>query len=322
MPESTHSLCTIMIPTFNQASFLKKAIDSALAQDYPDLEIIVGNDCSTDATIELLASYDDPRLKCITHPKNIGRVANYHDILYNKASGKWVLNLDGDDFLLDSHYISAAVRAGESNDAILLVFADRYEMKDPIPEIPYTDNSRNAEVRYFDGLEYLLSWPRKGERIHHLTTLYLREKAIETGFYTENIISSDYESLFRLLPFGLIAYIPVKAAVWRHHESNASVLKSSKSKIEDLLCFESIAEYVSGKAPALRKKMMKWMIKNISNKYYGFLLNSFRNNNFSALHFIDKEIDEKYPALRFRLCINPLTWIKIVYHMIGNKTHK
>ena len=54
---------TIMIPTFNQAAFIGEAIDSALAQTYSNLEIIVGDDASTDATPQILAKITDSRFE-------------------------------------------------------------------------------------------------------------------------------------------------------------------------------------------------------------------------------------------------------------------
>ena len=55
MTETIKPKVTIMIPTFNQAAFIGEAIGSALAQTYSNLEIIVGDDASTDATPEILA---------------------------------------------------------------------------------------------------------------------------------------------------------------------------------------------------------------------------------------------------------------------------
>ena len=56
MTETAGPKVTIMIPTFNQAEFIGEAINSALAQTYLNLEIIVGDDASTDATPTILAS--------------------------------------------------------------------------------------------------------------------------------------------------------------------------------------------------------------------------------------------------------------------------
>ena len=66
---------TIMIPTYNQAVFIREAVDSALAQTYSNLEVIVGDDASTDGTQEIVAKINDPRLKYVRNVCNLGRVA-------------------------------------------------------------------------------------------------------------------------------------------------------------------------------------------------------------------------------------------------------
>ncbi len=48
---------TIMIPTYNQAKYISKAIESALSIDYQNLEVIVSDDCSTDNTKEVVSKY-------------------------------------------------------------------------------------------------------------------------------------------------------------------------------------------------------------------------------------------------------------------------
>ncbi len=320
MKVSSDPLCSIIIPTFNQAEYLARTIDSALAQDYPNLEVLVGNDCSTDATAGIISKYEDKRLKYFNHARNIGRVANYHDLLYTQASGKWVLNLDGDDFLLDTHYISAAVSIAESVPDMVIVFADRFEKEDPVPYLPYTNGSMQAQPVFFEGMEYLLSWPRKKQRIHHLTALYSREKALSIGFYTANIVSSDYESLFRLMGLGKIAYLPIPVAVWRHHEKNASANKNTGEKVADLAVFGSIAGFITAKYPHMEKRISRWVTKNIARKYYGFLLNAFKTKDFIDLRVLDGKIDSSYPGIRRRVLLNPITWIKIAVHLIRSST--
>jgi len=78
---------TIMIPTYNQSAFILNAINSALDQNYPNLEVIVGDDASTDTTSEILKTIDDSRLKIVRNTFNLGRVGNYRNLLYNHASG-------------------------------------------------------------------------------------------------------------------------------------------------------------------------------------------------------------------------------------------
>jgi glycosyltransferase involved in cell wall biosynthesis len=54
---------SVVIPTYNRAHFLGKAVDSVLGQTYEDFEIIVIDNNSTDNTTALLRSYNDPRIR-------------------------------------------------------------------------------------------------------------------------------------------------------------------------------------------------------------------------------------------------------------------
>ena len=66
-------LVSVIIPTYNRASTLPRAIKSVLNQDYENLELIVVDDASTDETAEVLSRIDDPRMRVIVHDHNKGR---------------------------------------------------------------------------------------------------------------------------------------------------------------------------------------------------------------------------------------------------------
>ena len=57
------ALVSIIMPTYNQAEYIKAAIDSVFAQSYPIFELIVIDNYSTDATSNVVHSYHDPRIK-------------------------------------------------------------------------------------------------------------------------------------------------------------------------------------------------------------------------------------------------------------------
>src|SRR6516225_6395200 len=98
---------TIMIPTFNQVNVVSSALKSALAQDYPNLEVVVSDDGSTDGTEYLIKKYSsERRLQFFKNSTNMGRVANYRNALYHYAQGEWVINLDGDDYFTDNRFVS------------------------------------------------------------------------------------------------------------------------------------------------------------------------------------------------------------------------
>lgn len=86
---------SVIIPTYNRLTMLKEAVDSVLAQDFEDLELIVVDDGSTDGTFEEMRSYGG-RVKLLQHPHNKGvSAARNRGILH--ARGKYIALLDSDD---------------------------------------------------------------------------------------------------------------------------------------------------------------------------------------------------------------------------------
>lgn len=88
------SSVSILVPTYNRRDYLKQCVDSLLATTVP-CEIIVSDNASTDGTAELMAGYDDPRLRYIRQPENTGGLNNYNFLL--RAATKEYVCLFGDD---------------------------------------------------------------------------------------------------------------------------------------------------------------------------------------------------------------------------------
>jgi glycosyltransferase involved in cell wall biosynthesis len=89
-------LVSCIIPTFNRAHVLERAVQSVLNQTYCDLECIVVDDASTDETHALLEKIYDPRLKLIRLEKNRG-VSAARNCGAREARGQWLAFLDSDD---------------------------------------------------------------------------------------------------------------------------------------------------------------------------------------------------------------------------------
>jgi len=87
---------TVVIPTFNSARFLREAVDSALAQTVPPMEVIVIDDGSTDNTPEIMAAYaSDPRVRYLRQ-KNAGQSSARNNGI-RAAQGEFIAFLDADD---------------------------------------------------------------------------------------------------------------------------------------------------------------------------------------------------------------------------------
>lgn len=90
-------LVTVAIATYNRAELLSGAIDSALSQTYPNIEVVIVNDGSEDDTPAVLAPYeDDSRFVIVHHQENKG-VGGAKDRTVTEASGDFIAFLDDDD---------------------------------------------------------------------------------------------------------------------------------------------------------------------------------------------------------------------------------
>lgn len=93
-------LFSILIPTYNNEKTIVKAIESALNQDYNDeYEIVIVNNASTDSTLSILESFNDPRIRVITNIATVHMYEN-HNICIKNALGDYVIFCHSDDQLL------------------------------------------------------------------------------------------------------------------------------------------------------------------------------------------------------------------------------
>lgn len=89
-------LVSIIMPSWNTADFIRESIDSVLAQTYTNWELLIVDDCSTDNTDEVVASYNDERIKYFKNEKNSGAALTRNKAL-REAQGEWIAFLDSDD---------------------------------------------------------------------------------------------------------------------------------------------------------------------------------------------------------------------------------
>ena len=92
----TGDLVSIVIPTFNHAPLLNRALESVRQQTYQNWEAIVVNNFSTDNTIEVIETFKDSRIRLINFSNN-GVIAASRNQGINSASGKYIAFLDSDD---------------------------------------------------------------------------------------------------------------------------------------------------------------------------------------------------------------------------------
>lgn len=133
-------LFSVIVPVFNGERYLKECIDSILGQSYPDLELILVNDGSTDGSGEICDRYaaSDKRVTVI-HQENSGQTAARQAGI-SCACGDYAVCVDADDWIA-SDFLEDALRELKKNRVDLLSYGFAYiegeehrEVQEPVPE--------------------------------------------------------------------------------------------------------------------------------------------------------------------------------------------
>jgi len=301
---------TIMIPTYNQANVLPKALESALAQDYDNFEVVVSDDCSTDNTQESVQKFlSDRRLKYSRSSRNLGRVGNYKYMLKELAKGDWVINLDADDYFTDFSFIRRYIDLILANQEEQIVFVqaghqiredDGLLIRNELPNI-------RDKLNIMDGKTYFLQF----SHFSHLATLYNRKLALSVDFYRFDILSSDIESFLRLALLGAVILVREVVGVWMHHDENESkrldvdVLDKNLKSFERPYSFAKSGEYIPlKKLNAWRRRMID---RHLIQHFHAFIRLGLPTGPYILY------IYKKYPRLFFRISFLK-GFLKMIWH--------
>lgn len=178
-------LVSVIIPTYNRALLIRRAITSVLAQTYPNFEIIVVDNASVDNTAEVVGAIVDPRLKFIRHDLNKGPAASRNTGLIN-SGGDYITFLDSDDEWLPQKLAAQLDVFKEDREGIGLVFSNGFNeslktmaITDPVSSGIYYDCRKDK----FYPLTKLIT-PPSG---------WMLPQAVvkETGYFDEAMITWD-----------------------------------------------------------------------------------------------------------------------------------
>lgn len=120
----------VLMPTYNRVGTLPMAIDSVLGQSHSNLQLIIIDDASTDATPSVLAQYAaaDSRIRIFTNESNLGKAASLNRVI-PEIGTDWVAYLDSDN-RWHSNYLASMLGAATEQPAPEAVFSGQYLYKD------------------------------------------------------------------------------------------------------------------------------------------------------------------------------------------------
>lgn len=98
MNNTNRPLVSVCIPAYNNAEYIAETIQCILDQTLTDLELVICDDHSKDNTVEVIKSFDDPRIRLIINEKNLGMSGNWNNCLKH-CRGKYIKLICADDML-------------------------------------------------------------------------------------------------------------------------------------------------------------------------------------------------------------------------------
>lgn len=228
-------MISVIVTTYNQEKTIARALDSVLRQQcHLPVEIIVGEDGSTDRTREICETYAAryPQIRLLRNGHNKGIVDNYIDCVM-ACQGDYIADCAGDDFWVDDQKLEKAARLMEADSTITLVHtawhyydektqSHRASPPQPFPA-PLTDGRRMVEA--------IITQTRMP--VIHLCTALYRTETFRREYQknTEVFVREGCEDLpiaFLLAQAGTVAYLPDVTLYYSQGEETISASKDER----------------------------------------------------------------------------------------------
>ena len=174
---------TIVIPLFNKSNYISNTIESVLAQTFQDFEVLIVEDCSTDASLKMVSAIQSDKIRILQHDQNKGLSASRNTGIKN-AMTQYIAFLDADD-VWKPNYLETIYTLIQKFPECKL-FATNYEEVYPnqmslLPTTKFINQEKETVIKDF--FESNLS-----QHIYCCCSLCVDKSVFETiGFYDEKI---------------------------------------------------------------------------------------------------------------------------------------
>lgn len=214
---------SVCIPTYNGAKYLGEAITSVLSQTLTDFELIIVDDCSTDATEAVIKSFSDSRIKYFQNPARLGLVGNWNRCL-ELSTGKYICLFHQDDVMLAENlerkikFLEENPSAGMVYSKVFIIDAEGHVTSDNW--FCKTEPDKDFVAPGLNFFETLASGPN----IISCPGVMVRRECYEKlgGFDSRLPFTADWEMWMRIALFYDVAYLGKPLAKYRLHEGNES----------------------------------------------------------------------------------------------------
>lgn len=187
MEKSKNRKVSVIIPTYNRDAMLKEAVDSVLAQDYRDFELIVVDDGSTDSTPKILTTYHND--VTVIRRNNLG-VSSARNAGIKAASGQFIAFLDSDDLWMPQK-LSKQIDFFNANPGALICQTEEIWIRNSVRVNPKKRHKKVSGMIFNPSLELCLVSP---------SAVMIKRSLFETvGLFDESLPAcEDYDLWLRI----------------------------------------------------------------------------------------------------------------------------
>lgn len=217
---------TVLMAVHNGEEYLHTAMDSILGQTYQDFRFLIVDDASTDSTVGIIQSYDDPRIDLLVLEQNLGQTGALN-VGLKKVTTEWVARMDADDFSASTR-LEEQMQALDADSSLKCIGTDAWTFSDDPSVVEGTIVKPSTET---DIRRELM----KGSPIIHGSIVISRDALLAIGAYNERYrFANDVELYDRFLPTNPSANIPRLLLGIRRHEGQGSRTKVNFDEVIEI----------------------------------------------------------------------------------------
>lgn len=307
-------LVSVIMPCYNSAAHLNEAIDSVLSQDYPNIELIVVDDGSTDTSPDILRQYGD-KIRVIFQA-NSGPAAARNTGM-RAATGAYIAFNDSDDIWLPGK-LSAQIALLEARPELGLCYTGWivWDQIQPLADILAKQPQVSPEL-LVPGLSGWLYLKLLAVCYIHTTTALLRKSLLQqVGYFNEMfLIGEDHDYWLRISQYCQVAKLQRAYSVYR--DNPVSITKKLHAKNYSLLVLESNLKQFGLQCPSGNSISQQQANRYLGQRHfiYGYqaMLNRNRAVAFDAFrHSLKYGYNSLKAGLLMLACSNPITFSVLV----------
>ena len=208
---------SVLIPVYNGERHLSECLESVLAQDYNDVEVLIADDGSSDGSQKIIEQFAAraPRIRWWKNPRNLGLTANAN-VCLRAAKGEFIKFVHQDDALLSPSALHKMVSVLDENPAVVLVSSQPHLTGTKSQPLFFSKKSGR-----YDGKKTIIACFEKNNNLIGQPTLTLfRKSAAPRGFNERFTGHMDFEMWCHLLEQGDFFHLAEPLATWRVHQNH------------------------------------------------------------------------------------------------------